>query len=75
MFSYSMVNKELEELFNKVSLARTAFYEAMLNAQKNNETMTTAKLSEGTQHVNALVSDVQDLKRKIQKMRAPETQD
>lgn len=75
MFSYKMVDKELENLFQKVSLARSAFYEAMINTQKNDDVMVTAKLNEGGQILTQLTSDMQDLKRKINDMRKPEIKD
>ena len=75
MFSYKMVDKELEALFQKASLLRSSLYESMINTQKNDDVMVTAKLAESGQHLNQLVTDLQDLKRKINEIRKPEIKD
>ncbi len=70
-----MVDKELEALFQKASLLRSSLYESMINTQKNDDVMVTAKLAESGQHLNQLVTDLQDLKRKINEIRKPEIKD
>lgn len=61
-----MVSKEINEIFDIISLARTASYEAMLHSQSNKEDLCTTKMGDVEVQVKKLNQKLKDLKHKIE---------
>lgn len=66
MFSYSMVAKEIEMLFEQAGFTKTAAFEAMMHANNMNEDMCAHKIKDLEAFTKQLQQKITDLKNKIE---------
>ena len=66
MFSYSMVAKEIEQVFEQTTFAKTAAYEALTLAQKGNDEMCSYKMRDLQAFVKNTQTRIKELEAKIE---------
>jgi hypothetical protein len=66
MFAYQMVSKEINELFDIMTLARSASYEAMLHASANKDELCKTKMGDLEQQLREASRKMKELQQKME---------
>jgi uncharacterized FlaG/YvyC family protein len=69
MFTYHQVSKEINQLFDQASLAKTASWEAMTAAVQSNEEMAAFKMDDLEGCIKEMSKQMKELKAKIEFMK------
>lgn len=70
MFSYQMVSKEINEIFDIVSVSKSAAYEAMIHSQSGNDSMCEVKMKDLDTRIKEVMKQLTQLRTKIDYMKS-----